>query len=78
MLPGLIVLCVPSGLEFEAAGGSIVGYCLSNNLFAARALSPGKHEQSMNLISLIIQAYMLSKVTHCALRRLVYVIWYVS
>ena len=75
MLPGLIALCVPSGLEFEAAGGSIVGYCLSNNLFASRALSPGKHEQSMNLISLIIKAYMLSKVTHCAL---VYVIWYVS
>ena len=24
--------CVPSGLDFEAAGGSIVCYCLSNYL----------------------------------------------
>ena len=71
---GLSAHCVPSGLEFEAAGGSIIGYCLSNNLFVSRALSPSKHEQSMNHISLIIQAYMLSNVTHCALRRLVYCI----
>ena len=34
--------CVPSGLDFEAAGGSIVRYCLSNS-FASRASTRCKH-----------------------------------
>ena len=35
--------CVQSGLDFEATGGSIVRYCLSNP-FASRASTHCKHD----------------------------------
>ena len=39
----LTVTCVLSGLDFEAAGGSVVRYCLSDNLLR-EPLSRCKHD----------------------------------
>ena len=42
--------CVSSGLDLEAAGGSVARYCFSNYVFASRESSRCKHDMGLLLL----------------------------